>query len=134
LEKKLELTTQELTTLLTMALSKIMDWMPAEDISKAILVPDPRDPTQLCAVHNGPDGIILLLGDGYKQFIDELLCDECQSQLVPYSVVYTGMDVHTGEIDEDAPLGLYGAHSDEIDFEDEVPPIQEILPKKRTLN
>lgn len=140
-KKKVEdMTTQDLTTLLTMTLSKVMDWMPLENISKAILVPDPRDLNKLCAVHNGPDGITLLIGEGYKEFIEEMLCDDCKAQLQPYSVIYTGMNVHTGEIDPNSPIGLYGAHdedfgeSDGTDDEEDFgnPPTD--LSRKRTLN
>lgn len=133
--KEIEMTTQELTTLLTNALSKIMDWMPFEDISKAILIPDPRNPDKLIAVHNGPDGITLIMDDGYDEFVEETLCEECQSNLAPYSIIYTGINVETGE--EDGPIGLYGSHSEddetELEFE-----MEEELPQearqKRVLN
>jgi hypothetical protein len=113
-KKKVEISTQDLTTILTTALSKIMDWMPEENRSKAILIPDPRNPEQLLAVHNGPDGIVLLVGDGYQGFIDEILCDDCKASLLPYSVIYTGLNIETGEFDPEAYVGLHGAHDEDV--------------------
>ena len=141
MKKKVEgLTTQDLTLILTLALSKIMAWMPEENRSKAICIPDPRDPTKLCAIHNGPDGITLLMDDGFKDFCKELLCEDCIASLVPYSVIFTGFNLETGEFDDEAYLGLYGAHDEdqnqiEIEFEDDKPEIQPSdMSKKRTLN
>ncbi len=136
-KKKVEgFSTQELTTLLTVSLSKIMNWMPYENISKAICVPDPRDSTKLCAVHNGPEGITILIDEGYTNFIEDLLCDDCQSQLVPFSVIYTGFNNETGEFDPQAIIGLYGAHDESdgsIELDDEQPNPDD-LSNKRTLN
>lgn len=137
-KKKVEgMTMQNITLLLTMTLSKIMDWMPEENRSKAICVPDPRDPTKLCAVHNGPQGITILLDDGFKDFCEELLCEDCIANLLPYSVIYTGFNLETGEFDPEAYIGLYGAHDEdigevEIDLDDDVQPSN--MSKKRTLN
>lgn len=139
--KKLEgLSTQDLTVLLTMALSKVMDWMPEENRSKAICIPDPRDPTKLCAVHNGPEGLTILMGDGFQGFCEELLCEECVASLVPFSVIFTGFNLETGEFDPEAFIGLYGAHDEDqnqIKQDDDIPEIH-IYPndpsKKRTLN
>lgn len=145
-KKKVEgLDTQELIFILSMALSQIMAWMPDEGRSKAILIPDPRDPTQLCAVHNGPDGITLLMGEGFKDFCKELLCDDCIASLHPYSVIYTGFNLETGEFDPDTYIGLHGSHDEDVEAaqshlrlvvdNDEVPEItSDDVSPKRTLN
>ncbi len=138
--EKVEFTSDQIIQLLTSTLSLVLNWMPAENISKAILVPDPRDSSNLIAVHNGPDGLTLLIDEGYDEFIDEILCEDCQEQLEPFSVVYTGINNETGEPDEDAPVGLYGAHDEDEDIGEnpieDVPELiqSENLSKKRTLN
>lgn len=115
-KKKVEgIDMQELTFILTLALSQIMAWMPDENRSKAILVPDPRDQTKLCAVHNGPDGITLLVGEGFQGFCEELLCEQCIAQLKPFSVIYTGFDLETGLFDPETYLGLHGAHDEDVE-------------------
>lgn len=126
--KKESMTTQDLTTILSTALAQIMTWMPEENRSKAIVIQDPRDPTQLCAVHNGPEGITLLMGQGFKDFCKELLCDMCISNLRPFSVIYTGFNLETGEFDEEAYIGLHGSHDEDVNASLAEPDETEIQP------
>jgi hypothetical protein len=134
------MTHEDLTLILSLALSQVMGWMPEENRSKAIVLEDPRDPKNLCAVHTGPDGITLLMGDGFKGFCEELLCEECIAKLEPYSVIFTGFNLETGEFDPEAFVGLYGSHDEdigtlEVDLDDEEIEIQPSdMSRKRTLN
>ncbi len=79
------------------------------------------------------------MGDGFKGFCEELLCEDCIASLVPYSVIFTGFNLETGEFDPEAYLGLYGAHDEdtgesqiELDDKPEIP--YSDMSKKRTLN
>ena len=108
-----ELSSEELSNIIAGALCKVLEWMPPENRSKAILIPDPRDETKLIAVHFSHDGLILFAGEGYDEFIKEFLCEECQEKLYPYAIIFTGINTETGEIDPDAYIGLYGAHDEQ---------------------
>ncbi len=127
-ENKPPLTEEQINSLFCMALSKVLDWMPESDMSKAILLPDPRDFNKLCAIHNGPDGLTLMMDEGYNSFITTMLCEECQAKLEPFSVIFTGVNVHTGEEDPNAFVGLYGGHDEDFDDEEK----EEV--EKRTIN
>jgi len=141
-EEVIAMTDKELLQILTLALSKVLDWMPEEIHSKAILIPDPRKPSELLAVHHTADGIAIMVGEGYKEFVEAILCEDCQAELQPYSVIYTGQNTRTGEDDPEAYVGLFGAHDEDtfdLDIEmlddDAESKIQNHdLSKKRILN
>jgi hypothetical protein len=113
-DKKTSLSHDDVVTILTTALNQVLEWMPQENRSKALLIPDPRDKTKMCAVHAGHEGICILIDDGYDNLIEEFLCEDCQAKVHPFSVLYTGINTVTGEEDPEAYIGLYDGHDEDI--------------------
>ena len=107
-----ELSLQDGVDILINAVSAILLWMPPFERSKAIIVADPRTPGKLLAVHLSHSGVAILADADYEDFIS-LLCTDCQVKVKEYSVIHTGQDLQTGELDPEAFMGLEGAHDED---------------------
>jgi hypothetical protein len=136
------LTNADVIKTLLQTVTALMIQRPEFERSKLIMIPDPRDETQLLPVHTGPRGTAILTKEELQLIKDELLCEQCQSEVRAYSVIHTGLNLPTGAFDEDCFIGLEGGHMnddpmDEIGDGDE--PLQPVvdpndLSNKRTLN
>lgn len=105
------LSDKDLLLVLTAAVTALMLTRPEFEHSKMILVPDPRDPKHLLALHTGPAGTHILSDEEFAMVRDEMLCEDCQAQLRPYAIIHTGVNLNNGQFNPGAYLGLEGGHA-----------------------
>lgn len=114
--KTTELSPNDITNVLYEALSAVLIWMPPQDIGKAIFVSHPQDPNKMAAVLNTFDGVFILENEDLDKFISETICDDCKAKLKPFSVIITGENVVTGQLDPEAQVGLVGGHDEDVEL------------------